>query len=120
MPLRLLALAGLLLAAAVPLSGCATCQPHLDVRHCAPESERCRPAEGDRVLEWNPELAATFPDVARLLDGLEEGHHGHAEWTPEQEAGFWAFWGVPADDPEKQLFFQHGGGLYRVRVLSCA
>jgi hypothetical protein len=117
-PLAVLVLA-LALAQAPALAGCMSCQPHLDVRHCAPESERCRPAEGDRVLAWDPGRASSFPDVARLLDGLGEGHHGHAEWTEEQEAGFWDSWGVPPEEPEKQLFLRHEGGLYRVRVLSC-
>lgn len=109
----------LALAAVAALAGCLDCQPQLDVRHCAPDSERCRPGEGDRVLDWDPELAGVFPDVARLLGEVGEGHHAHVAWTPEQEAGFWAFWGVPAEEPAKELFFRHDGGLFRVRVLGC-
>ena len=106
-------------AGTATLSGCFTCQPHLDVRQCRPGSDTCAPGEGDRVADWNPDLASVFPDVARLLDETPLGKHSHAEWTAQQEAAFWQFWDVPLDDPEKQVFLRHDGGLYRVRVLSC-
>lgn len=115
----LLLIVASLLATAPPLAGCITCQPRLDVRWCLPGSGLCAPAEGDRVADWNPELAAVFPDVARLLEEVPEGKHRHAEWTAEQERAFWQFWDVPLDDAEKQVFLRHEGGLYRVRVLSC-
>jgi hypothetical protein len=111
-----------LLAALMPalaLPGCLGCHPHLDVRLCRPGSATCAPGEGDRVADWNPDLAPVFPDVARLIEEVPLGKHLHAEWTAEQEQAFWRFWDVPLDDPEKQVFLRHEGGLYRVRVLSC-
>ena len=114
-----LLIAASLLATSAPLAGCITCQPHLDVRWCLPGSELCAPGTDDRVVDWNPELAAVFPDVAELLDAVPEGKHRHAEWTAEQESAFWRFWDIDPAQDDKEVFLRHEGGLYRVRVLSC-
>lgn len=115
----LLLVAASLLAAVAPLAGCISCQPHLDVRWCRPGSDLCAPSEDDRVVDWNPELAAVFPDVARLIDEVPLGKHRHAEWTVEQERAFWQFWDIDPAAAEKEVFLRHEGGVYRVRVLSC-
>ena len=119
---RLLPLAlvlGATLAASTVLAGCLSCHPHLDVRLCRPESEVCGPGEGDRLHDWNPDLASVFPDVAILLEEVPLGKHRHAEWTAEQERAFWQFWDVPLDQEDKEVFLRHEGQLFRVRVLSC-
>lgn len=109
----------LLLALALPLAGCMECKPQLDVRLCGPGSDLCAPGEGDRVADWNPELASVFPDVARLMDEVPVGKHRHAEWTTEQEQAFWRFWDIDPAEAEKEVFLRHEGGLFRVRVLGC-
>jgi hypothetical protein len=113
------AIALLAVALAAPLSGCLSCVPHLDVRNCAPDSELCRPGEGDRVLDWDPQVGTVFPDVAVLLASTELGRHGHADWTREQADAFWAFWDMPPTGVDRQVFFREGGELFRVRVLEC-
>lgn len=107
------------LAVAAPLAGCLSCHPHLDLRWCRPGSELCGPGEGDRVHDWNPELAGVFPDIAQLLDEVPLGKHRHVEWTAEQERAFWQFWDVAPEAEDKEVFLRHEGNLYRVRVLSC-
>lgn len=118
---RLRALVGLSLAVALAASasGCLGCNPTLDVRHCRPASETCAPSPGDRVADWNPDLANVFPDVARLLEEAPLGKHLHADWTEGQERAFWEFWDVPPEAEDKQVFLRHDGSTYRVRVLSC-
>lgn len=103
---------------AVAAAGCLQCQDQLDVHQCRGETGRCDTA-GEVVAQWDPELSALWPDLGRLIGSTGRGEHGHADWTPEQAAAFWAFWHVPADRPDKQVFLRHEGGLYHVRVLAC-
>ena len=109
----------LVLALAAPLAGCLECEPKLDVRHCATESAGCAPRPQDKVADWNPDLSATFPDVARANGETPPGEHAHPDWTETQERAWWEFWGVPLDQPEKQIFLRHDGEMFRVRVLEC-
>lgn len=119
-----LALTLLLAALVVPVSGCFTCQPQLDVHRCRDATGRCDPAV-TTPIEWNPDLAPLFPDVARLLGDVGTGKHGHADWTEEQADAFWEFYHVDPDADGKQVLLSHGnattGGpqLFQVRVLEC-
>ena len=116
--------AALLLGLLVPVSGCFTCQPQLDVHHCRDATGRCDPA-ATPPIEWNPDLAGLFPDVARLIDEVEVGGHGHADWTEAQADAFWAFYHVDPDAPDKQVLLSVGNAtagearLVQVRVLAC-
>lgn len=109
----LLLLVGLL----VPVSGCFTCDPQLDVRHCPAPTGTCDP--GGHVVAWNPDLQDLFPDVHHAVTTLADGDHAHTSWTPEQAAAFWSFYHVEANAPDKQVFLDHDDRLFRVRVLAC-
>lgn len=100
------------------LSGCLDCQPLLDVRHCS-EIPPCAPVEGDPVVEWTPDLAQQWPQLADLIEKARDGKHQHAEWTQEQTDAFWADWNVPAEREHKALFVTDGEATFRVRVLTC-
>lgn len=113
-PLSALLLAGLL----VPVSGCFTCTPQLDVRHCRDTTGGCA-LEGQVVVDWNPELRDLFPDIDHFLATLAVGDHGHADWTQAQADTLWSFYHVDADAPDKQVFLRHDGGVFRIRVLAC-
>jgi hypothetical protein len=117
--MRILVALALALAVAAPMAGCLQCQPRLDLRWCRPDTPTCAPGPGDRVADWEPDLASLFPDVARLMDEVAEGKHLHADWTEGQEEAFWQFWDVPVDADGKQVFLRDDGDLFRVRVLSC-
>ena len=112
------ALALLLAALVAPASGCLACQPQLDVHRCRDDTGRCD-TSATKPVAWEPGAASLFPDVARLMEGLEPGLHAHAGWTQEQEEAFWAFYHVPADEPEKQVLLDADGALFQVRVLAC-
>jgi hypothetical protein len=114
--MRLVLLLGL---AALVLPGCLSCQPLVDVRHCTDQTGDCEPRQGDPVVDWNPDLGDLWPDIARLMASTAEGRHEHATWSNSEAAAFWAFWNVPADRAEKQVFLRHDGELFRVRILAC-
>lgn len=114
-----LVLLAFVLAVSAPLAGCLQCEMQLDVRDCTARVAGCDPGAG-RVVEWNPELAGLWPDVARLIETVGPGMHAHADWTPEQAEAFWTFYQVPeGDGVHRELFLSHGDGLFRVRVLPC-
>jgi hypothetical protein len=110
----------LLLALATPLSGCITCDPRLDVHHCRTETGRCDPA-GEVVADWesDPSHMALFPGIDELVRSLGPGEHGHRAWSDERAQAFWAFYQVPEDRPDKQVFLRSEGNLFHVRVLAC-
>lgn len=103
----------------VPVSGCFQCVPQLDVRNCAERIAGCDPT-GSAQVEWNPDLADLWPDVARLVGSVPPGMHAHADWTTQQAEAFWTFYQVPpGDGVHRQVFLTHGDGLFRVRVIPC-
>ncbi|HET6399392.1 MAG TPA: hypothetical protein VFH47_07555 [Candidatus Thermoplasmatota archaeon] len=103
------------------LPGCATdwCQPMLEVRHCVEGSERCVPGEGDIVHAWTAEWAKAWPDIDALMRSAPEGEHAHADWSEERRVAFWTAVGTDPHEPRREAFFEHGGNVYRVRVLTC-
>lgn len=117
-----LALAGLL----VPVSGCFTCQPQLDVHRCRDTTGRCvAAADGTNPpVQWSADLQGVFPDLDRLMASTPPGKHGHAAWSAADADGFWAFFQVP-DGPERSVFLQTNAtgvppdALFQVRVLAC-
>lgn len=104
----------LLSVLATGLSGCTSCEPLLDVRHCL---DGCEPGPDAVEVVWMEEDAEAWPDVERLMDGLPAGEHDHAEWTEAQAQAFWDHYGVEGDEPE--LVVHRDEQQYRVRVLSC-
>ena len=109
----LLLLVGLL----VPVSGCFTCAPQLDIRHCPQPTGTCDPS--GQEIAWNPDLQDLFPDLHCFVMSLADGDHGHAQWTTAQAEAFWRFYHVDTEAPNKQVFLQAEGELFRVRVLAC-
>lgn len=117
-PWLLLALAG-----GLALAGCADpCHPEVAVQNCGPEESACGPRLGDRILDWNPDLEAMFPQVARLMAETGEdgaGANGTAEWANAgQTEAFWTLWGVP-EGPDRQVFLRHVGTTFRVDDRPC-
>jgi hypothetical protein len=110
----------LVLALAAPLSGCMQCAPQLDVYHCTSETGRCDLA-GEAVAEWasDPSHLALFEGLDELLRSVDPGAHGHRTWSEERAQAFWAFYNVPADREDKQVFLRFEGSLFHVRVLAC-
>lgn len=108
----------LAVALVVPLAGCFTCSPTLDVRHCREADPRCTPGDAD-VVAWNPDLAGLFPDVHRFVTSLAVGEHGHATWSTMQADEFWRFHHVDPSSTNKEVWLSHAGALFRVRVLDC-
>lgn len=106
------------LALVAPLAGCFTCAPTLDVRHCPEPVGPCNPGDA-QVIAWNPDLQPLFPDVHRFVTSLADGEHGHARWTPSQAEGFWRFHHIDPAARDKQVFLDHDGQRFRVRVLDC-
>ncbi len=117
LPLGIVALA--VLAAATALPGCLTCSDQLDVHHCRDATGRCDPATKP-TFDWDAQsVAALWPDITRLMDEVEPGLHGHADWTRDQADAFWTFYGVPLDQPAKEVLLRHAGELYHVRIQAC-
>ncbi len=116
--LALALLAGLL----VPVSGCLSCQPQLDVHHCRGPTGRCLLGDA-KPIAWNPDLDGLFPDIDRLLGSVAVGEHGHATWSEEQADAFWKLYQVDPDSADKQVFLttqdDAGEQLFQVRVLEC-
>jgi hypothetical protein len=115
----------LALALTLLLAGCASsrCMPAVEVRNCgagAAAGAPCAPEPGERVVRWDPEAGALWPPVARLIEGTAAGETAEASWSAEQERAFWAFWDVPAERPDKHLFFVHEGETFRVADHPCA
>lgn len=110
----------LALALMVPLSGCFSCGPQLDVHHCSSELGRCD-TSGEVVSNWtsDPNLKTLFPGVDELVRSLEVGGHGHRSWSMERAQAFWQFYNVPQDREDKQVYLRHEGKLFHVRVLAC-
>ena len=96
-----------------------SCQPLLDVRQCLPASTACAPQAGGLHTDWNETHAERWPDVDALIEGTAAGDHAHEEWTARREAEWWAYWGIPANAKQREVFFDFEGGLFRVRVLAC-
>lgn len=110
----------LVLALATPLSGCFTCTPQLDVHRCRDEVGRCDTL-GEVVADWDsdPSHMALFPGIDELMHSLAPGAHGHRGWSEERAQAFWAFYQVPEDRDDKQVFLRSDGTLFHVRVLAC-
>ena len=110
----------LVAALAAPLSGCLSCEPQLDVHRCGRETGRCDTTD-EVVAEWasDPSHMTLFPGIDELLRSVEPGAHGHRSWSEDRAQAFWAFYNVPADRADKQVFLRHEGGLFHVRVLAC-
>lgn len=114
--MRVLALVALLVA--VPaLSGC-VCEPLMEIRFCRPAQAGCDPHPAD-VRTWSTADADAFPEVQQWMDDLEEGRHGHVEFTRDQELAFWQHWNIDPEDPSRQVFVAANDGIYRLRVLTC-
>ena len=115
-----LPVAVLVLALAVPLSGCLTCQPQLDVHHCRTPTGRCD-TTGEVVSDWNGEgsLKTLFPGIDELVRSVPPGGHGHRAWSEDRAEAFWKFYNVPLDRKDKQVYLRHEGELFHVRVLEC-
>lgn len=113
--MRTLLAIGLLL---LPLAGCTSCSPTLDVRHCPQAVGGCDPGDA-QVIEWSPDLQGLFPDVHRLVTTLADGEHGHARWSQAETDAFWRFNQVDPGTQDKQVFLSQDGDLFRVRVLAC-
>lgn len=114
MTMRTAGLLALLLLAAPSLSGCASCQPLLDVRHCL---DGCGTGPDAVEVVWTEEDAEAWPDVDRLLRTAEAGEHEHMEWSRERSVAFWDHYGVEGKEPD--LVVHRDEEQYRVRVLTC-
>ena len=110
----------LMLALTTPLSGCLTCEPQLDVHRCRAEHGRCDTL-GEVVSDWGSDAShmTLFPGIDELMKSLEPGAHGHRAWSEDRARAFWAFYQVPEDREDKQVFLRSEGTLFHVRVLGC-
>lgn len=118
--MRALALVAVLaLALGASTAGCLGCQDQLDVHHCLPDRPRCDVAALPTFTWDAANLTALWPDLDRLLREVGPGLHGHADWTRNQADAFWTFYGIPVDQPDKQLLLRHDGALYHVRIQAC-
>lgn len=106
----------LLILPALGLAGC-TCAPVLDVTHCRADDTRCMPGEGDITATWDDAHAAAWPQLARVLAGLEVGDHHHETFHGDV-AAFWAHFGGDAATAT-ELYVQNGDALHRIRVPTC-
>ena len=98
------------------LSGCLSCQPLLEVRHCL--VDQCPPSEDAVAVVWTGAHAAQWPEVDALLRATPPGEHEHRDWPATKEQAFWDAFGVSGD--ERELIVTTDDGRFRVRVLTCA
>ncbi|MGB0653549.1 MAG: hypothetical protein ACPGQL_10155 [Thermoplasmatota archaeon] len=112
------ALTVLVAAIAGGFGGCVACDSLMEVRSCVDSMRSCDPDAAD-IRSWRPADEAAWPELGAQLDAQEAGRHEHLDFDPAQKEAFWSHWGIDPAEPKKDLYLDHDGQLFHVRLLEC-